>query len=309
MSHVVFGTGPVGMAVVERLHSRGEHVTAVNRSGHAPVPDGVVMMGGDASDPEFAIKAARAADVVYQCAAPPYTQWSELFPKLQESIVEATATASAKLVSFENLYMYGPSHGAPITESMGFGATSRKGRLRAQMAKDLAAAARAGRIRLTTGRASDYFGPRAMLSHAGERMFRPVMAGKKAQMMGDPDQPHTYSFVPDIAAGLVELGMSEAADGKVWHLPNPRTVTPRQFVDRIGLAYRVSADVSAMSRRMVSVVGMFNKDVKEIKEVLYQFEEPWVVDSTAFADQFGISATPLDEAIATTAEWHRTHQK
>ena len=143
----------------------------------------------------------------------------------------------------------------------------------------------------------------------GERVFYPALAGKKAQVMGDPDQPHSYSYIPDIAEGLATLGENDEADGAAWHLPNAAPVTTRQFIERVFVAAGTTGGVSAMPRFMVSLVGMFNGTVRELKEMLYEFEEPFVVDSSRFEKAFGKTATPLDEAIATTVEWFRANPK
>ena len=307
MTHVVMGTGPVGMALIEHLNQAGEEVRAVNRSGRAELPAGVVLMAGDASDVEFAETAVEGATVVYQCLAPPYTKWPELFPPLQEAVVEGAAKAGAKLVSFENLYLYGPTGGRPVTEDLPAAATGLKGRARARMAQDLLDAHEAGNLRVSIGRASDFFGPRALLSHMGERVFRPVLAGKSAQVFGDPSLPHTFSYVPDIAAGLATLGSDSRADGRAWHLPNPETLPTREFIARVYRAAGTSGKASAMPSLMVNLVALFNGNVREIKEVLFEFEEPWVVDSSAFESTFGEVATDLDEAIATTVEWYRAN--
>lgn len=305
MSHVVFGSGAVGFAVVEHLAAVGEQVTVVNRSGRAGVPAGVEVVGGDASDPVFTMEVTRGAAVVYQCASPPYTRWPELFPPLQAAIVAGAAAAGAKLVSFENLYLYGPTGGAPITEDLPYAATGPKGRVRATMAEDLLAAHEAGTVRVTIGRAADYFGPRGLATHMGERVFPRVLAGKNAQVFGNPDQPHTYSYIPDIAAGLVTLGASDDADGRAWHLPNPSTHTTRQFIALVADAAGTDAGVSAMPRPLVHLLALVNGDVREVKELLYEFEEPFVVDSTAYEKTFHHSATTLDEAIPRTVEWFR----
>ena len=191
MAQVVFGTGAVGLALVDHLAAAGEEVTAVNRRGNADVPDGVDVVGGDASDPEFTSEVVQGASVIYQCLNPPYTRWPELFPPLQSAVVKAAATAGAKVVSFENLYLYGPTGGAPLTEDLPSASTDAKGQVRAQMAAELLAAHDAGTVRVAIGRASDYFGPRGLVSHMGERVFYPALAGKNARVMGDPGSaPH-----------------------------------------------------------------------------------------------------------------------
>jgi nucleoside-diphosphate-sugar epimerase len=297
------------MATVELLAAGGHRVRVVNRSGRAEVPAGVEVRGGDAADPAFSENAAAGAAVVYQCLNPPYTRWPEMFPPLQAGVLDGAAAAGAKLVAMENLYMYGPTEGAPLTEDLPHSATGRKGRTRAQMAQDLLEAHRAGKVRVVIGRASDYFGPHGRLSAMGERVFDPAVSGKKAQVMGNPDQLHTYSYIPDIAKGLVVLGEHGEADGQAWHLPNAPAITTRQFIEQVYVAAGTELGIQAMSRILVKMVGLFNGTVRELYEMLYEFEEPFVVDSAKFERAFGDHATPLSEAIPATVEWFRTHPK
>jgi nucleoside-diphosphate-sugar epimerase len=307
--HVVFGTGAIGMALIEELDSKGKRVRAVNRGGTAAVPDGVEVVGGDATSERFTKAASADAGVVYFCLNPPYTKWPELFPPMQAAVIEGAASAGAKLVALENLYMYGPTGGASLTEDLPYDATGRKGMTRARMAQDLLEAHRAGKLRVTIGRASDYFGPRGLLTAMGERVFYPAIAGKKAQVMGDPDQPHSYSYIPDIAKGLAILGERNEADGEAWHLPNEPALTTRQFIEQVYSAAGTEVGIQAMPRPMVSVVGLFNGNVRELKEMLYEFEEPFVVDHSRFEAAFGGYATPLAEAIDATVAWYRAHPK
>ena len=231
--HVIFGTGAVGLATYEALRRRGESVRLVNRSGHAPVPDDVEVVGGDARDPGFTSAAARGARVVYQTLNPPYSEWTTQFPALQAGVLTAAHATGARLVSMENVYMYGRPAGGPLTEDRSYDAHTKKGQLRGRMARELLAAHQAGRVEVAIGRASDYFGPRGgAQSNLGDRVFPAALADKTASVLGDLDQPHTYSYIPDIGEGLAVLGEHPDAPGQVWHLPNdPDTRTTRQLVD------------------------------------------------------------------------------
>ncbi len=196
-----------------------------------------------------------------------------------------------------------------MTEDMPLDATTRKGSVRTQMTKDLLAAHESGKVRVAIGRASDYFGPRGLLTAMGERVFYPALAGKKAQVMGDPDQPHTYSYIPDIARGLAILGERDEADGRVWHLPNAAAPTTRQFIEQVYAAAGTEPQIQAMPGWMVGLVGLFNGNVRELKEMLYEFEEPFVVDDSRFEAAFGSHATPLADAIEATVAWYRANPR
>ena len=294
------------MAVIEELAQRGSRrVRVVNRSGRARVPHGVEVVGGDATDEGFTREASEGASVVYFALNPPYYKWPELFPGLQAGVLAGAAAAGAKLIAMENLYMYGPTHGRPITEDLPYAANTRKGRVRARMSEELMEAHTSGRVRVAIGRASDFFGPRALASAAGEQVFGRAVEGKSAQVFGDPDQPHTYTYVPDIGKGLVILGEREEALGRAWHIPSPETLTTRQFVEMIFEEVGEPARVQVAPKIVLRALGLFNPPLRETIEMFYEFEEPFVVDDSRFKREFGEQATPLREAIQRTVRWYR----
>lgn len=307
-AHVIFGTGAIGLATLDALRRRGEQVRLVNRSGHAPVPDEVEVVRGDASDPTFAIAAAAGAGVVYQVLNPPYPAWVEKFPALQAAVLDAAEATGARLVSLENVYMYGHPAGRPLTEDRSYHAHTKKGQLRGRMARDLLAAHDAGRVEVAIGRASDYFGPRGgAQSNLGDRVFPAVLNNKTATVMGDPDQPHTYSYIPDIGEGLATLGEHPDAPGQVWHLPNdPDTRTTRQVVD---IAYREAGQPRTRLRSvpplLLRALAITNPTVRELLEMQYQFEEPFIVDSSKITAKLGAQATPLHQAVTDTLATYR----
>ena len=305
--HVVFGTGPVGTSVMEALIRRGRcRVRMVNRSGRARVPEGVEVVGGDATHEAFAREVSQGASVVYFALNPPYNKWPELFPPLQAGVLEGAAAAGAKLVAMENLYMYGPTDGRPLTEDLPYAPNTRKGKVRARMSEELMEAHSSGRVQVAIGRASDYFGPRVLVSAAGEQVFGRAVEGKSAQVAGDPDQPHTYTYAPDVGRGLVILGEREEALGEVWHLPSPETLTTRRFVEMIFEEVGKPARVQAAPKILLRAMGLFNPGMRELIEMLYEFEEPFVVDHSKFEEAFGEHAPPLRKAIGETVRWYRT---
>jgi nucleoside-diphosphate-sugar epimerase len=235
--HVVFGAGAVGLAIADALLARGVapgQVRVVNHSGHASLPAGVQSLGGDASDPAFAVHAAAGARVVYQVLNAPYHRWARDFPPLQHGVIAAAAAAGARLVTLENLYAYGAPAArpdgatAPFTEDSPLTPHTRKGAVRAQMHAELMGAHAAGRVEVTVGRASDYFGPRGggQAVNLGDQAMRAALAGRPAQVLGDPDQPHTYSYIPDIAAGLAILGEHPDAPARSGTCRTTRGLAP-----------------------------------------------------------------------------------
>ncbi len=304
--HVVFGTGQVGRALAAHLTERGFPVRAVSRTRPAVMADGVQWRSADASDPAAAIEAAQGASVVYQCLNAPYANWPQRFPPLQRGVLGAAERTGALLVGLENLYGYGPIGGTPMTEDLPLAATTVKGRTRAAMTAELLTAAQAGRVRVAIGRASDFFGPGVTETTLGERVFANALAGKRADFLGNPDLPHTYSYVPDVAVGLATLGTDERAVGGVWHLPGPETVTTRHVLELLGGEVGHPVGVRSVPKPVLRALGLFNPTIRALAEMAYEFDEPFVLDTSKYEATFGTAGTPLAAAIAATVAWYRS---
>jgi nucleoside-diphosphate-sugar epimerase len=303
--HVVFGTGQVGRTLAAHLAGRGMAVRAVSRHRPAALA-GVDWRAADAADPAAATAAATGATVIYQCLNAPYHQWPERFPPLQRGVLAAAERTGALLVTLENLYGYGPGDGTPMTEELPLAAAGVKGRARAAMSAELLGAADAGRVRIAIGRAADFFGPGVTQgSVLGERVFGHALAGRAADFIGNPGLPHTYSYVPDIAAGLATLGTDARAAGEVWHLPGPATVTTRALLDLLADQVGHQVGVRSLPKLAVRALGLVNPALRELAETYYQFGQPFVLDTTKYQATFGAAGTPLVDAVAATLAWYR----
>ena len=297
--HVVLGTGPLGLAVVRHLAARWDRVRAANRGGRADLPNGVEVVGANVAEAADAKRACDGAAVVYHCANPPYAKWADLHPPLMDAIIEGAAAAGARLVFGDNLYAYGPVNG-PLKEDLPDLAQGPNGRTRARIAETLMRAHESRRIQATIGRGSDFFGPHAHLSTVGDRVFARAIAGKPAQVLGNPDAPHTVTHIDDFGRALVTLGERDEALGQVWHVPNADTVTMRRFVQMAFEAAGRSPRLRAAPRWGIAMAALFDPTLRAVREQLYQSERPWVVDSSKFERAFGWSATPLPDAVAAT---------
>lgn len=301
---VVLGTGQLGTAVVQELWRQGKRVRAVNRQGRAALPSGVEIVKADATNPASLKQACQGAAVVYHCVSAPYTEWAQALPPIMASIVDSVAAVGAKLVFGDNLYMYGPVAGL-IHEHLPDKATGRKGRIRSQLAETLMTAHRSGKVRATIGRASNFYGPNVTDSVMGEGVFAAALKGQPAQVLGNPDALHTYTFIRDFAKGLVTLGDREEALGEVWHVPNAPTVTTRQFVELVFAEVGTPAKLSAAPKLGIQFLSLFSPMMREVNEMLYEFEESFVIDHSKYERVFGNHATPLGEAIRETVQWYR----
>jgi len=311
IKHVILGTGAIGRAAMEELLKRGESVRMVNRSGKMDgLPAGVQVVASDLYDPARVREVTREAQVVYQASQPNYSRWPEKFPLLQKSIIDGLTGSAAKLVLVENLYMYGDTDGKPITEDTSYKAHTRKGRVRGEISRAAFQAHKEGRVRVTAARGGNFFGPWGTSSTMGGRAFYPLLHGKPAQLIGRTDLPHSHTYVKDFGTALVILGERVEADGQAWHVPNdqPRmsqSELVRMFAEEAG----IEPKISSMGKLMMAIGGLFIPEAKETLEMMYEFDKPFIVDSSKFEKTFGIKATPMREAIRETVNWYKSHME
>ncbi len=301
---VIFGTGPLGLAVARRLVSQGKGVRMVNRSGSASAPSGAEVVAADATDPAAARRACEGATTVFHCAAGAYGQWARALPPIMNGIIEGAASVQARLVYGDNLYAYGPVEG-PIREDMPYRPIGPNTKARAEVATTLMNAHVTGRVRATIGRASDFYGPHARQSKAGDVIFARAIAGRPSQVLGDPDLPHTLTYIDDFAAALVTLSEHDEAAGEVWHVPNAETLTARRFVEMVFEQLQKPAKLQSPPTLIISLLALVVPPMRAVKETMYQSERPWVVDHRKFARAFGAQPTSHELAIARTIQWFR----
>lgn len=306
--HVVFGAGQVGSFLAEELLSEGYRVRVVKRT-RTRLPHGAEGAFGDATDADFCRSATEGAAAVYHCMNPAYSTsvWERVLPPMQQNLVAAAGEAGARLVVLENLYMVGVPDG-PIREDTSFAPRSRKGEIRARLAEALVEAHRRGDVRAVSGRASDFYGPRGDQTHFGERFWQPVLAGKSAEFLPDPGTRHSYHFIPDVARALMTLGTTSEDDGdpilgRPWILPCAPAETTRELVSRFSSALGRPIELRGMPKPLLRLVGLFMPILREVGEMLHQWESDFVVDDARFRERFAMPATPLDEGAAATVEW------
>lgn len=307
--HVVLGAGPLGLAVMDALIAQEKQVTVVNRSGSTPerLPELASMAQADLNEPDEVASVVHGADTVFFCAAPPYADWPQAFPRMARSVVQGVGSAGATLVFGDNLYMYGPTHGKPMHENLPYAATSRKGLARAEVANILMDAHESGELQVAIGRGSDFFGPRVTDSAFGERVFGAALQGKTVDVLGDVDQPHSYTYIRDFGEALALLSSHERAFGEIWHVPNGAPRTTQQWLNMIAEQLGHPLKVRSAGRWMVTVLSIFNADLREMKEMMYEFEEPFIVDDTKFREAFDQQPTEPSAAIEATLDWYRQH--
>lgn len=308
--HVVFGTGPLGLALMRALRTRNHRVRMINRSARVRFDKDVSteVGGGDAANPTFTREVCDGAIAVYHCIGLPYPQWPQ-FPSIMHGIIEGAAAHGAPLIYGDNLYMYGAAK-SPMSENAPIAPCSTKGHIRAEVADILFSAQSAGKLRVAAARGSDFFGPGVTeASMLGSRVFARMLAGKSAQMVGNPDKLHSYTFVDDFGAALALIGERPDALGRVWLVPTAPAMTTRAIVEHIARRLSQPPKIAAIGSFMLSLGGFFDKNIKEAKEMLYEFEDDFIIDSSSFEKTFGVTPTPMHESLNQTLEWFRNRPR
>jgi nucleoside-diphosphate-sugar epimerase len=293
---------------MEQLTEQGIASRMVNRSGQIgeALPEGVTVAAADLYDPANVKAVCADADVVFLCAQPPYTEWPEKFPPLIDAVLAGLQGSDTTLVFGDNLYMYGPTGGAPISEDLPYAATGHKGKTRARIAEQLLNAHAPGELNVVIGRASDFFGPRVTDSSVGDLLFAAALEGKTVNLLGDIDLPHTYTYICDFARALITLAEAPEAYGQAWHVPNAPTQSTRAFVEQVEAQIGHPVKIRTAGKTMLTILGWFNPMLGEMKEMYYEFSEPYIVDDSKYRATFGNGATPHEEAIRATVAWYQS---
>lgn len=300
--HVVLGAGPAGTTTVAELRRRGLRTRHVSRAPFTADDPAVETVAADISDPQAAIAATAGASVIYHAVNVPYHRQVTEMPVIADAIIGAAAHHDATLVVLDTLYPYGTADGDHITEATRWAATTRKGRMRAELDRRYLGEHEQGRIRVALGRSADFFGPGVWSSTLGAGFFPQALTGEPVIGFGDLDLPHSYSYVPDVAAGLVTLGTEGRALGRVWHLPTTPAVSTTEIHRRVATMLGRALEPLVLDEPR-PIAGFDEQFMAEYAEMFYQHQIPQNMVSTAFESTFGVAPTPLHEALSTTLAW------
>ena len=300
----IVGAGAVGSGTARLLAQAGHTVRVVTRSGSGPEHANIERIAADATDIARLTDIATGSHALYNCANPPYDKWDDAWPPLSAAFLAAAEATGARLVTMSNLYGYAPgsSVDAPMRATDPLDPPSKKGAIRVGMWEDALAAHEAGRVRVTEARASDYVGPGlGDTAHLGDRCVPRVIAGKSVALVGDLDAPHSWSYIDDVCATLVVLGTDDRALGRAWHVPTLPAKSSREMVAVMADAAGVTTPkIRSIPRLAIRAVGLVVPVMREIVEMLYQFEAPFIMDGTETTEVFGLQPTPLAAQMAAT---------
>ena len=302
-SIVVFGFGAAGRAIIQALLARGDTVRVAQRSRPADLPAGAGFTACDILDPAAVRRAVEGASQVVLAVGFPYDRrvWREVWPKTMTNLVEACAATGARMVFVDNLYQLGRQN-APRREDMPLSDRGAKPAILSHVTRIWRAAAQAGRVRVAALRCSDFYGPGVPVSHIGESGFGALARGKTAMLIAPPDTSHDFAYVPDIARAVVTLlDAPDDAYNQVWNMPCAPTLTPRQILRLGAEAIGVKSRVMSFPLPLLPLLGLFVPFLREVADVGFTWDRPYVVDGAKFMRRFGFTPTPYEIGAPATA--------
>jgi len=302
MVSILGAGGAIGPALAKEYTARGERVRLVGRNPKAEV-EGTEPLAADLADPAATIRAVEGTDTAFLLVGLKYDTalWRELWPRIMTNSIEACKRAGARLVFFDNVYMYGKVDGW-MTEETPYRPRSGKGEIRSRIAFQLVEEMAAGRIRAMIARAADFYGPHVRTGIPNLMVFDRLAAGSRPMWPGSDRVRHSFTYTPDASRALAVLAASDTAWNQVWHLPTaPDPLTGREFVERAAAEYGRPAKCRVLAPWMMRAAGWFNGEARESVEMMYQYESEYLFDSSRFTRAFGIEATPYAEGIRTVA--------
>jgi nucleoside-diphosphate-sugar epimerase len=305
--HIIFGAGSLGLATANALVAQNKRVRIVSRSGKARGLTGVEVFRADVENAAQAIEAASGAAVIYNCIGLPYDIriWTDKWPRIQANLIGAAKASGANYIFGDSLYMYGDTNGAPVNEDSPNNATTKKGKLRTQIAQMVQDAHARGEIRSAIVRGSDFFGPTVTSNgFIGERSVGAMLRGKPALLVGNIDLPHTYTFIEDFGQAMAVVGERAEALGQIWHAPNVETLTTRQMMQRFADAAKLPIKFQVIGNTVLILMGLFVPFMRELGDLAYSREKPYIVESDKITRLLGLKATPLPVAVQRTLDWY-----
>jgi len=306
--HVVTGAGPVGSTVAQQLADAGHRVRLLTRSGSGPDHALIERRRVDVSQPEALTESFADAVAVHHCihgSSYDARVWQAELPRAERAVLEAAGRVGAVVVFPESLYSYGPVDG-PMTEDLPRTAAGGKLGVRTELLAQREASA----TPTVSVAASDFYGPMVKTAHAGERLVPTVLASRTMRVIGSLDQPHSFTYVPDLAAAMV----AAAARPELWnsflHAPTAPAPTQRRLIELVAAAGGVPVPrMSALPAPVLRALGKVSREMRELAETSYMFARPFVLDSSASEQRLGITPTLLETGLKETVGWWREQER
>jgi nucleoside-diphosphate-sugar epimerase len=303
MQTILGSGGTIATELAKNLPQYTDKIRLVSRTP-SKVKDSDELMAADLTDANQVRAAVKDSDVVYVTIGFPYKAkvWKELWPPFIKRVIDACEEYGAKLVFFDNVYMYDPDHLDGMTEETPIQPASKKGKVRAEIAEMIMGQARTGNIKALIARCADYYGPHIDRNGIlNETVIKPLANGKKANWLGSINFKHSFTYTPDAGKATALLGNTESAFGQVWHLPTAKNPpTGKEWVEMVAERLGVEPKVQIAPKWLVGVIGWFNPMMKELHEMVYQYDRHYDFNSDKFEKAFDFKPQSYLEGLKTT---------
>ncbi|MEJ7737119.1 MAG: NAD-dependent epimerase/dehydratase family protein [Chitinophagaceae bacterium] len=296
--HTILGAGgPISNSLANELIKNGHSIRLVSRSAVTRFP-GIEWQGADLKNNKEVQKAVQGSSVIYMCAGLPYNKkvWAAEWPVIMQNLIDAAQTTGARLIFFDNVYMYGHVNGS-MNENTPYNPLSVKGEIRAKIARKLMDETLAGNIKASIARAADFYGAESLNSFYDSMVLAKYAKGEKAMWLGNVSKKHAFTYVPDAGKAMYLLGQTPASDSQVWHLPTAKAMTGKAFIELAASTFNRDPRYTTINKFMLHAIGIFNKLTGETAELYYQYKYDYIFDSSKFEDTFGLRPTSYNDGV------------
>jgi len=301
MVQTILGSGGgIGVPLARELKNYTDNIRLVSRNPKK-VNDTDQLFPADVNDLNQVDKAIAGSEIVYVTIGFEYNLkvWEKTWPAFMKQVIDSCIRHNAKMVFFDNMYMYDRSAIPFMTETAPVNPPSKKGRVRKHLREMILNEVEKGKLNALIARSADFYGPDNKNSVLKIMVIDNLMKGKKAQSFGSPDKIHTFTYTPDAAKATAVLGNTPDAYGQEWHVPTTKQkLTTRQWIEIIARELNTEAKIQEVPVFMIKLLGIFIPVMREFPEMLYQYEQDYIFDSSKFEKRFGINATPPEEGIS-----------
>lgn len=298
--HIILGAGgPIANVLTQELINNGIKPRLISRRK----PDSfsqVEWIRADLTKRNEVTDAVKGATVLYMCAGLKYDKkiWAAEWPIIMNNLVEAAKSTGARLIFFDNVYMYGRVEGE-MKEDTPYSPSSKKGEIRARIATKLMGESNKGNIKASIARAADFYGAASMNSFFDSMVLSKYAKGEKAMWLGNIKTLHSFTYVPDAGKAMFLLGHRPESDGQIWHLPTAKPLTGKQFIELAANIFKVSPKYFPVNKLMLDMIGLFNPLIHESSELFYQYKYDYIFNSSKFEKAFNVTPGSYEEGIKT----------
>lgn len=305
----ILGTGQLGLVILQTLldKNRDEKILLVSRSGKLsiPIPPNIELIAADITCKATMESIAQKSTVIFSCTDVPYNQWGEFYPRAAEALAHAISNSNSKLVFADNLYSYGNVRGREMNEHMAHSATTKKGRIRTEVINTLLYSGQEWSKKVAFVKAADFIGPHIYKGVFGTAFLDSIYSGKTVWLFGNITLPHTFTYIRDFATAMINVGTSDGTFGQIWHVPNASALSPDKWMHLFEVISNKKIRKKLIPKAIIRIAALFSPFIRELYEMAYQFEYPYLVNHDKYINRFGNHAAYPSDIVKDTIEAYR----